>query len=69
MIAARDLTIGSIFWFDDREHRVTDVIQGPIVQIVARRSSVLGDYEVDFKLSPETLLETGILQPWTKTGL
>lgn len=58
VIYARDLTIGAIFWFDDREHRVTDIIQGPIVEVITRRSSVLGDYEVTFNFRPETELMT-----------
>jgi hypothetical protein len=58
MIQAQDLEIGSIFWFDDRQHRVTDIIKGPIVQIVTRRSSVLGDYEVEFMWPPEVEVAT-----------
>lgn len=58
MIQAQDLEIGSTFWFDNREHRVVDIIKGQIVEVVTRKLSVLGDYRVDFCLALDTELMT-----------
>jgi hypothetical protein len=54
-IAAKDLEIGMMFMFDDRLHRVADIIKDDVlVQIESRRQSVLGEFRFDFFVTAET---------------